>query len=142
MRIQSLFLACLLPLLIFLFTTSLLCLFHLVFAYFPSFIDQYPMIPMMIITNKFIAYGILMVEGLFIFDFEDLRFVRCGGFVAIGRRKFIAFRHKYRTNNGWDPSSFSFSYSLSCYLTQNVLERILPSSSHYLVLVRACLNSG
>jgi len=86
MCIRSLFLACLLPLLIFLFTTSLLCLFHLVFAYFPSLIDQYPMIPMMIITNKFIAYGILTVEGLFIFDFEDLRFVRCGGFVAIGRR--------------------------------------------------------
>ena len=43
------------------------------------------MIPLMRI--KFTAYKILMVEGLFkFFEFEDLRFEFCGGFVAIGRR--------------------------------------------------------
>ena len=38
-------------------------------------IGQYPMIPIMIITNRFITYEILMAEGLFkFFEFEVLSF--------------------------------------------------------------------
>ena len=38
------------------------------------------------------AYKILMVEGLFkFFEFEDLRFEFCSGFVAIGRRTYLSY---------------------------------------------------
>ena len=48
---------------------------------------KYSMLSMIIITNKLITYEVLMVEGLFkFFEFEDLRFEFCGGFVAIGCR--------------------------------------------------------
>ena len=48
--------------------------------------NMFPMIPTMRI--KFTAYKIRMVEGLFeFFEFEDLSFEFCGGFVAIGRRR-------------------------------------------------------
>jgi len=41
---------------------------------------------MIIITDKFITYALLMVERLFkFFEIEDLRFEFCGGVVAIGR---------------------------------------------------------
>ena len=49
--------------------------------------NMFPMIPTMRI--KFTAYKIRMAEGLFeFFEFEDLSFEFCGGFVAIGRRKY------------------------------------------------------
>ena len=55
---------------------------------------KYSILSTIIITNKFITYEVLMVEGLFkFFEFEDLRFEFCGGFVAIGRRKQLFFHN-------------------------------------------------
>ena len=49
------------------------------------------------IRIKFTAYKIRMVEGLLkFFEFEDLSFEFCGGFVAIGRRRGGKARRRLR----------------------------------------------
>ena len=49
---------------------------------------KYSILFIIIFTNKFFPYEVLMVEGVFkFFEFEDLRLEFCGGFVAIGRCK-------------------------------------------------------
>ena len=74
---------------------------------------------MMITTNRFIAYEILMVEKLFkFFEFEVLRSEFCGGFVAIGRRTHPTPHNPPKTQT--PPPQHTTSYDSSTRDYQNI----------------------